>query len=481
MVKVVLVDDEELVIEVFKNSVDWGKYDMEVVRAFLDPNDAYDYLVQNDADIVFTDIKMPVMNGDVLIEKVGAVKPYIHFVAVSAYDDYLSVKNAFKHGALDYILKINVDSEEMDNLLKKLQLICKEKNLNNIDTNINHVLQRMEGAINTGNEAYAFVVDSNSEKGTAFLKKGLDQLNSLFSMKWLEYNGILIILLNTGHPHCIKEFCTSIAEMASTGEPVYCGASRIRNSAAMAEAFSRAKKAHGIARFYEKGLIVYDELSEYHENAAETQNRILESIKKLEIEKITDIIEDCFKTYKDNKLEKRQIITNIIHLHDFIINTFLLNHILPKYDLSINLESLLERCSTFTDLKDYFIDFFKKLTENSNLYKNKDIIELITGYIHSHYRERFSLEDISVKFGISPSHLSRSFYKKTGIHFIEYVNQVKINKAKQLLINSNMIISEIFEDIGYDNLEHFSRVFKKYVGVSPSKYRSEIVGPTGRA
>ena len=265
MIKVVFLDDEELVIEVFKSSIAWGKYDMEVVRTFLNPYEAYDYLMQNDVDIVFTDIKMPVMNGDVFIEKVGAVKPYIHFVAVSAYDDYLSVKNAFKYGALDYILKINVDSDEMDILLKKLQLICKERNLKSVDTNIKHILHKMKGTTN------------------------------------------------------------------------------------------------------------------------------------------------------------------------------------PE----------------------------QKLTMNCNVYKSMDIIELITCYIHTHYRERFSLEDISVKFAISPSHLSRSFHKKTGIHFIEYVNQVKINKAKQLLIISNMIISEIFEEIGYDNLEHFSRVFKKYVGVSPSKYRTE--------
>lgn len=477
VIKVVLLDDEELVIEVFKNSIDWGKYGMKVVKTFLDPNEAYDYLIQNDIDIVFTDIKMPVMNGDVLIEKVGAIKPYIHFVAVSAYDDYLSVKSAFKHGAFDYILKINVDSDEMDKLLRKLQLICKERTFENIDNNIKYVLQKMKETIKSDNKFYLLVVDTDTEKGIGFLKKRLDQLKEIFTFKWIEYKNNLIILLNDGHKDCIKEFIRSFIILSSEVEPVFCGKSELCNLENITDAFSQAKKAHSIARFYEENLIDYDNHFACDENSIEIQknkDKILGKIKNLEIDKITIVIEDLFKAFIDNKLEKRKIIECIIQIHDFVKNAFLINGILPKCDTSVSLENLLERYSTFFELKNYFLDFFKKMIENYNVYGSKDIIELVTEYIHTHFRDGLSLEDISIRFGISQSHLSRSFYKKTGVHFKEYINHVKINKAKQLLINTNRIISEIYEEVGYDNVEHFSRVFKQYVGVSPNKYRNEM-------
>ncbi|WP_270884970.1 helix-turn-helix transcriptional regulator [Paenibacillus aestuarii] len=71
---------------------------------------------------------------------------------------------------------------------------------------------------------------------------------------------------------------------------------------------------------------------------------------------------------------------------------------------------------------------------------------------------------------MTESHLSKQFVKETGEHFIEHVTKLRINEAARL-IESDMRMYEIALKVGYENPEHFSRVFKKYRGMSPQKYR----------
>ena len=95
----------------------------------------------------------------------------------------------------------------------------------------------------------------------------------------------------------------------------------------------------------------------------------------------------------------------------------------------------------------------------------------IVSYMNSNYRESISLHTLSKTFYMSPCYLSRIFKEVTGFNFTEYMNNVRILESKKLLRNSRLNITQIAENVGYDNATHYGRVFKYIEGISPSRYR----------
>ncbi|AJS58857.1 AraC family transcriptional regulator [Paenibacillus sp. IHBB 10380] len=98
-------------------------------------------------------------------------------------------------------------------------------------------------------------------------------------------------------------------------------------------------------------------------------------------------------------------------------------------------------------------------------------ISQVVHYINHHYDQRLTLDDISRRFYMSPSHLSRTFKESTGFTLIEYVNNVRVKQACYFLKESKLPVSEIAERVGFENLTHFGRTFKSVVGLSALKFR----------
>lgn len=98
-------------------------------------------------------------------------------------------------------------------------------------------------------------------------------------------------------------------------------------------------------------------------------------------------------------------------------------------------------------------------------------ISQVVHYINHHYDQRLTLEDISKRFYLSTSHLSRTFKESTDFTFIEYVNNVRVKHACYFLKKSKLPVTEIAERVGFESLTHFGRTFKSIVGLSPLKFR----------
>jgi len=105
---------------------------------------------------------------------------------------------------------------------------------------------------------------------------------------------------------------------------------------------------------------------------------------------------------------------------------------------------------------------------------NMKKLKLAIDYIQEHHRETIRLEQIVHHLGISESRLILLFKKNTGKTPINYINQVKINHAKDLLLNSDKTIKETAFELGFQDEFYFSRVFKKLEGISPKDFRSKI-------
>lgn len=100
-------------------------------------------------------------------------------------------------------------------------------------------------------------------------------------------------------------------------------------------------------------------------------------------------------------------------------------------------------------------------------------ISEIVRYINDHYAERIDLPMLSERFYVSPSHLSRKFKEVTGFSFTDYVNLKRVKEAQRLLQQSELGITEISEQAGFENFSHFGKMFKKIAGLSPREYRKE--------
>lgn len=102
------------------------------------------------------------------------------------------------------------------------------------------------------------------------------------------------------------------------------------------------------------------------------------------------------------------------------------------------------------------------------------VITRARNYIFEHQSEDLSLGQVAKAVNASSFYFCKLFRKSTGINFIDYLSQLRIEKAKNLLLNPNCLISEIAFEVGFQSLTHFNRVFKRMVGLSPSKYRAQL-------
>lgn len=104
------------------------------------------------------------------------------------------------------------------------------------------------------------------------------------------------------------------------------------------------------------------------------------------------------------------------------------------------------------------------------------IVKNALAYIESNYKERLKLADVADNVYVSQWHLSKLLNKYTGQNFSEILNNVRMEQAKKLLENPSLRIGDIAEEVGFLDMAHFSRVFKKQVGVSANEYRNTVLG-----
>ena len=98
-------------------------------------------------------------------------------------------------------------------------------------------------------------------------------------------------------------------------------------------------------------------------------------------------------------------------------------------------------------------------------------IRMAKQYIQEHYNEAISLETVSSEVGFNPAYFSTIFKKATGQNFMDYVKEVRINSAKDLLIHTSLDVAEIAQSVGYSDIKYFSRLFRKATNLTPSDYR----------
>ena len=147
--------------------------------------------------------------------------------------------------------------------------------------------------------------------------------------------------------------------------------------------------------------------------------------------------------------------------------------------LGKNLFSLdnISRFYTIEQLENWIINTLTSVRElllKEGLCEKKDIIAEVKEYIASNYTKDISMVEAAELFYVNPYYLSHLFKKKTGVTFQSYLTNLRIERAKKLLEDTDMKIYEICEFSGYSNNNHFIKIFTKIVGIKPSEYRKKM-------
>ncbi|SFS69068.1 AraC family transcriptional regulator [Paenibacillus sp. BC26] len=132
-------------------------------------------------------------------------------------------------------------------------------------------------------------------------------------------------------------------------------------------------------------------------------------------------------------------------------------------------------CSNQEELQRYLIKLltFAMARVNEKKASRDNIIEFVMNYMEQHYRDDITLDILSDKLNISASYLSTYFKSKTGMNFIDYINNYRIDLAKSLLKGADLRIQDVASQVGYQNINSFNRMFKKISGVTPSEFRKQ--------
>jgi len=103
--------------------------------------------------------------------------------------------------------------------------------------------------------------------------------------------------------------------------------------------------------------------------------------------------------------------------------------------------------------------------------KASGLIERINAFVHEHYSEQLDRNEIAGAFHLAPEYLAKLYKKKTGVYLKDYVREYRVEQAKRLLRDKNVLVSDVAGAVGFDNFSYFSTIFRKYVGMTPNEYR----------
>jgi two-component system response regulator YesN len=535
--KVMIVDDEPLVRLAMHQIISWKDINMEIVAEAGDGADALAVLQQrNDIDILLVDIQMPKMSGIELlgaIQTMDAMKKPIPIV-LSAFSDYSYVREAFLLGAVDFIVKVNMDEEHILPVLLKVERQLQQRQDSLHDSQeIHHPEGEKEDRDRVIEELLSLDIQSNALEYSRLVSEVCNCLG--------EINQVAVAVSIAGSTELIskkviKQTIRTEMDSALLKHLVYCvdantyllllAVPQLRSDTAIREIihttltliqirleqYMNVRISLGISDavegkkhwyrlinqarrlatlcFFERDVKFFYpeyEINSYKETSDEL--RITLKAGGKEIVRLIELENESrweleFDRYAKKLKEK---VRYSVHEAKLILTDFLweLGSLLYTQDLRGRM--LFDHIHYFEQLKNFHtledtLQWIRQVCSDTYYYvhdqsKKVDapysIVEKAKEFIDQHYCEELSLGMVSEWVGVSENYLSKLFMKNVGDSFIQYVTNLRIEESKRLLKKGYKII-DISAKVGYMNSEHFSRMFKKVTGVSPKVYRENL-------
>ncbi|MBD1381531.1 response regulator [Metabacillus arenae] len=512
MYKLLIVDDEKIVIDGLTSIMNWQELQVKMVYTASNGEEALQCIIDKKPHIVLADIQMPGLNGLNLIQKAKKINTEIVFIIISGYTEFDYAKRAIELEALDYLVKpIEIDEikEAVEKAINKYDKGQAEKQRNEeIQKYQSGMEERLILDLILGrNSDYSKI--HNPFQSFKFLIIGFKNSNwkTNASIEELMAN-LKISAKESGYKtfvYIIEDFITIMYESNKLSEID----SFLNKVTKQFEEGLKAITHIGVSHTYHDLQYVRKSYKEAHEafqiglylNKLFTYSKDLERLNNTVGHDIIEKIDACFKKNNVDLENMTGLIEEI--MNDSIVNLtspaktnylcFKFIHNVYEYvhhEFEIQIEKIVgEKHQQYEELhnlqsieeitqwlKNFVIKTFDYLNNHRISSKDKLILE-VKKYLEDCFNQPIFLDEIANLFHISPPYLSSLFSKKTKMTIFEYITEIRITKAKELLRTTNYKIIEICDQVGYENQRYFNQVFKKQVGTTPSEYRTKhLVG-----
>ena len=145
-----------------------------------------------------------------------------------------------------------------------------------------------------------------------------------------------------------------------------------------------------------------------------------------------------------------------------------------EYRQLSGLYGLIEKCSNADELNTILGEAARSVTSKANIYNNKSIkliMRKAAEYMQAHYHEQVTLNEVAEHTFVSTYYISRMFKREMGKNFVDFLNEIRMEKAKEMLKDVRFKTYEVAEKVGICDAHYFSRLFKKYAGITPTEFR----------
>lgn len=537
MYKVLIIDDESIIRKGIKNIINWKQLDCEVCADASDGIEGIELIKRFLPEIIITDIRMPGLDGLSMIKQVKGIVPYSKIIILTGYRDFDYVQEAIKCGAFDFLLKPSKIEEltavltravndindqkirhmEIDRfklLFEQSIPILREKLLYDIiyglNTNENEILEKMR-LFNINIQNFVLVVmenDYDEKSNSSQYDKHLYQFGIVNSFEeiFAEKYEVLSIMLNSSRVGFIiqkpdrkeldivevSEKCGYLQEVINNGFGFTVTIAVSSGGVSPMELPEKLKECLGSLEYKSymgnNSIIQYSDLNSFfrYEDYSildKYQKQLLESIKSGNEGLVRVTTQNIARYVTTNKINinymKNFYYTTLSSINNIRISVSAIE-VDKKHEEGKDIASLLkliEKSESADELNSLLEDVAVRIAEKVNNFNNKSIkliLRKAIDYIQEHYNEQVTLNEVAENIYVSTFYISRMFKKELGKSFVDYLNDVRIEKSKELLKDVKYKTYEVAEIVGISDPHYFSKLFKKYSGMTPSEYRETL-------
>lgn len=504
--RVLVVDDEMLIRQGIINYIDWEQEGFQIVGEASNGNEALQLMEKLQPHLIITDVVMPGMDGIELVRVVKEQYPAIEIVVLSSFENFDYVRSTFQSGVADYILKPKLNGEELIKTLRKIvPSPLRSYDIKQSPPSMEELLEKsMIGySLTSGEEAiiegfpyshYSLIavcgLENNKENELTFkeinhqLMELVSQIESLFIPSNISNTKIVLLNFDSDQLPSIKQSISHLAKQyrgsgASTCWLMSVPFSSIHDLRTVYKD-NLLKMKDYLFYLIDEPVLIHGSLPEVEKNSKPFDlSRFIDFFKQkkfeVTIQSLKEHVEFLTSNYTKDIFEFKSWLENII----FNIIVLLGN---MNYDVD-QLES--KKYEYFADINEakhakeavaHFYDFLEVVKKIVLVEDSKSCppnMQRLLQYIEDHYAEPLSLTTLAEYFHFNASYLSSYFSTHLKVGFSDYLNQVRIVKAKHILKSSSVSVSQVSEMVGYSEPSYFCKVFKRIEGSSPGSYRKK--------
>ena len=512
-ITVMIVDDEKLAIEDLSTLVDWGALGFEIVATAFNGSQALAKFEQYRPQVVFTDIKMPFMDGIELIHRIRMVDQEVALLLLTAYEDFSYARSAIQHGITDYIIKSEINAASLTITLIKLREAIQRRNQFHgmlIDKTIEGFFASSQPAAPPEDEEFlngaaAFLIVEqdeplmlNGEQIASFCRAPGDSIlqvlrsihypqMSLTAVCSLPERRFLIALAperrDSARLFALSYQCALLVEKElKEALPYRFSLYMTAQCVTYVELKALFRKHPEIfaQKYFEpaqKPLVLQQLIPAQGISKQPDSTALTECLAAGDLSGIEAALDKIYCVLKTNgRLRQLRMVSQDIY--------YILYHSAKSMGggaldaLQLNAEDnwtyWLDAVSICGWLKEKVAKLLHIRSQTENSHYSRMVIDAM-GYIHRNFSKAdLSLNEIANQLHISVGYLCMLFKQEKGVTLKNYITDVRIEEAKRLLERDYMKIYEICAAVGYHSSQYFSQVFFKKVGMYPAEYRKRV-------